>query len=626
MAFTKVTLTGAIDTIKEGWEAFNTLIDDLAAVTSGKGASQIGVYDSAGYFTGTDVETVLAEEHANNISAVSISNLFNENSSTTTGLTWGYTAGTLRNDNTITSVSAGTMGLSDDATNYVELKLDGTMTTNTTAFTTSRIPIRQITTSGGAQTVSTDKRCFFPVREVPLQVAQGGTGLITLTDHCILVGSGADDITPLGVATNGQIPIGSTGADPVLATITGTANQITITNAAGSITLSIPDNLAVPTVITTPNEGLHILDTDASHDLIIKAGSDLSADRIFTITTGDAARTITVNGNATLNDWFDQAVKQASSPTFNAVTLSGLTAHGIMVGASPVASTAAMTNGELLVGQTGADPLPKPITGDIGIDSDGVSVIREGKVTELMMGASAIAQSKLKTTTGSVSVQCGTETHGYTASLPGGEYGFTLQVKGESNTQVNFEGMYNASMGTSYVTAGARFYNKNSGAAYYGYAQQRYVTSSGEVYWVFIQRDKITKAILATWQSNDHPCFGAGSDPEKVQYPKFPGFDPSKHEIICITPSDDDVKAIRAKAGNDKDFIEVLIEDYEIDEESKPEWPTKAVTVGLPREVEVDGEMVPVQDAPMGTPVTPVKKVIPKPDGIQIKSLKRRVS
>ena len=74
-------------------------------------------------------------------------------------------------------------------------------------------------------------------------VADGGTGVSTLTDHSILLGSGAGAVTALGEATNGQLPIGSTGADPVLAAITGTANQVTVTNGAGSITLSTPQNI-----------------------------------------------------------------------------------------------------------------------------------------------------------------------------------------------------------------------------------------------------------------------------------------------------------------------------------------------------------------------------------------------
>jgi len=44
--------------------------------------------------------------------------------------------------------------------------------------------------------------------------------------------------------TNGQLLIGSTGAVPVVAGLTGTASQITVTPGAGSITLSTPQDIA----------------------------------------------------------------------------------------------------------------------------------------------------------------------------------------------------------------------------------------------------------------------------------------------------------------------------------------------------------------------------------------------
>jgi len=94
---------------------------------------------------------------------------------------------------------------------------------------------------------------------LPLIVAKGGTGATTLTDHGILLGSGTGAITALGVAANGQLPIGSAGADPVLAGITGTSNQITVTNGAGSITLSAPQNIhtgASPTFVGLTLSGL----------------------------------------------------------------------------------------------------------------------------------------------------------------------------------------------------------------------------------------------------------------------------------------------------------------------------------------------------------------------------------
>ena len=59
-----------------------------------------------------------------------------------------------------------------------------------------------------------------------------------VTQHSILLGgSNTHTINSLGVATNGQLPIGSTGADPTLATLTAGVG-ISITNGAGSITIA----------------------------------------------------------------------------------------------------------------------------------------------------------------------------------------------------------------------------------------------------------------------------------------------------------------------------------------------------------------------------------------------------
>jgi len=69
-----------------------------------------------------------------------------------------------------------------------------------------------------------------------LTVANGGTGATTLTDGGILLGSGTGAITATGQPTNGQLLVGSTGVDPVLATLTA-GTGITVTNGAGSITI-----------------------------------------------------------------------------------------------------------------------------------------------------------------------------------------------------------------------------------------------------------------------------------------------------------------------------------------------------------------------------------------------------
>lgn len=58
------------------------------------------------------------------------------------------------------------------------------------------------------------------------------------TNHAVHVGGAtASAITQLAVGTNGQLLVGSTGADPVFATITGTGG-ITFTTGAGSLVIN----------------------------------------------------------------------------------------------------------------------------------------------------------------------------------------------------------------------------------------------------------------------------------------------------------------------------------------------------------------------------------------------------
>lgn len=70
-----------------------------------------------------------------------------------------------------------------------------------------------------------------------LPIANGGTGATTFTSNSLLLGNGSSALSSLGLATNGQIPIGRTGLAPVLGSITAGSN-ITVTNGSGTITIA----------------------------------------------------------------------------------------------------------------------------------------------------------------------------------------------------------------------------------------------------------------------------------------------------------------------------------------------------------------------------------------------------
>lgn len=152
-----------------------------------------------------------------------------------------------------------------------------------------------------------------------LDVASGGTGLTTITDHSVMIGSGTSAVTPITVGSDGQVLLGATGADPAFGTLTS-SGTITFTPGAGS--LAINTDLTSPGAIGsgTPNTG---------------AFTTLSASGAFSL-TGDQVQVAEGGTGA-----------------------SSLTDHGVLVGSGTSAVTALTvgTNGQVLVGSTGVDPV-----------------------------------------------------------------------------------------------------------------------------------------------------------------------------------------------------------------------------------------------------------------------------
>lgn len=201
------------------------------------------------------------------------------------------------------------------AANDITINLDnGTDGQVIIASTAGSPAYANITSSGGSLTVSNGSNTIDLSITAPVSVANGGTGATTLTDHGVLVGSGTAAVTPLAVGTNGQVLVGSTGADPVFATITSSDGSITVTGGAGSLDLTTGprvysitalDNTDTPYVVLAADE---YMSCDMSLGVLqINLPNAPSTGRVYTIkdSSGDAGTSnitvTTVGGVVTID-------------------------------------------------------------------------------------------------------------------------------------------------------------------------------------------------------------------------------------------------------------------------------------------------------------------------------------
>jgi hypothetical protein len=242
-----------------------------------------------------------------------------------------------------------------------------------------------------------------------LPVASGGTGVSSITDHALIVGSGAGAVTTLAAATNGQIPIGSTGADPTLGAITSTGGSITVTNGAGTIDLSTSGVVAVTFDADTGSAQAvgGIMKMAGGNNMKMAAAGDTVTVNMDTVLVGTVSHdfaaggrigTALLAGNTLLLQAYD--VDGTSYTTFATLTAnntptmdlsddvtkagnyiyraggtdvpvadggtgaSSLTDHSVLVGSDTAAITALAvgTDGQVLLGSSAADPVFATLT------------------------------------------------------------------------------------------------------------------------------------------------------------------------------------------------------------------------------------------------------------------------
>jgi hypothetical protein len=72
--------------------------------------------------------------------------------------------------------------------------------------------------------------------------------LVGTTNHAVQIGNAAGDLTSIGVGTNGQALLGSTGADPAFATLTSSGGTITYTTGPHALNLEVSIGKFVETI------------------------------------------------------------------------------------------------------------------------------------------------------------------------------------------------------------------------------------------------------------------------------------------------------------------------------------------------------------------------------------------
>lgn len=199
-----------------------------------------------------------------------------------------YRQGTVSINNGSAAVTGTTTSWMNQAKAEDRISFDGggkwyeILSVNSNTSITLATNFAETTISGGSYAIDRSGRRWGQASDVSAMIAQ----LLALFPALGGAGDAGKALVADGSGTSfavGGIPVTAAAgfaADNRLLRSDGTGRGA---QASG---ITVDDNDA----ITLPNAGLRLLDTDASHALVVAPGSNLSADRTLTLRTGDAAR------------------------------------------------------------------------------------------------------------------------------------------------------------------------------------------------------------------------------------------------------------------------------------------------------------------------------------------------
>ena len=195
-----------------------------------------------------------------------------------------------------------------------------------------------------------------------LAIAHGGTNSGTaLVNNRIMVSSGGS-IVEAGALTNGQFLIGTTGGAPSAGTITA-GTGISVVTGAGTVTVA--------------NTGVTSVALAVPSSLFMVSGSPVTTTGTFSVTLSSQLANLVFaspNGSAGTPTFRSLVIADITSGTLP-VSMGGtgttsLTGKQIIVsnvGGTALIEAGAMTNGQLLIGSTGATPSVSSLSAGTGI-------------------------------------------------------------------------------------------------------------------------------------------------------------------------------------------------------------------------------------------------------------------
>ena len=276
--------------------------------------------------------------------------------------------------------------------------------------------------------------------DTALPVAQGGIGATSLTDKAVLISqdTGTDAIGAVALTSNGQLIIG--GSDgPASATLTGTSNEITVTNGANSITLSLPDDVTIGGDLTITDDVTSLVDINDMRDIVKSRNITNSGSVADTRITGSFTGSFVGDGTGltgtgldidTLSDYGAQTLHQTqdnflvsdngtekkikfsdledsifanisgdatvagggaltiAADSVSNTMLENMTRGTVKVGGGSNAPTDldAKTDGQILVGD-GTDIASVAVSGDVSLANDGAVTIAANAVEGSMLNS-----------------------------------------------------------------------------------------------------------------------------------------------------------------------------------------------------------------------------------------------